>query len=349
MISVSIAMATYNGRNYLGRQLESLVNQPYLPTELVITDDGSNDETLLIVDDFAKSSPFPVRVYRNATRTGYRRNFMLAASLCSSDLIAFCDQDDMWYPHKLATCIECFSDPEILLVYHNADVVSNDGEHIGRLNEFAAKHAISYPMSINPMSYPLGFTQVFRRTIARLSTFWPHSLDPNHPGEPMAHDQWFFFLASVLGRIGYVKEPLAAYLQHGANTFGWNRRMHPLRRVMSACLNPADVYSHRAKSIESRAAILDRAMGELVGQWGDRAEAAAKKYRWLSQIYTARSTIYKSPGFRDRISAFREVLAGGGYHGAWTAGSRSLMKDLCLGIPIGPYLIHSTQAAIGLN
>ncbi len=128
MLSVSVAMATYNGAQHLRRQLDSLAVQSYAPAELVVVDDGSDDETLSIVAAFAKNSPFPVRVHRNETRLGYRGNFMRAANLCNSDLIAFCDQDDYWYPHKIAACVEQFSETDVLLVYHNTDIVTADGK-----------------------------------------------------------------------------------------------------------------------------------------------------------------------------------------------------------------------------
>jgi glycosyltransferase involved in cell wall biosynthesis len=341
MMSVSVAMATYNGQKYLDRQLESLAGQIYPPAELVVTDDASEDRTLSIIEDFSRRSPFPVRIWQNTARIGYRKNFMQASSLCRSDLIAFCDQDDRWYPNKIATCVELFGNSEILLVYHNADVVSSDGAFFDRLEEFAAKHSVSLPSSVNPMSHAMGFTQMFRRTMVQFSALWQYSLDHNHPDQPMAHDQWFFFLASVFGQIAYVDEPLAAYVQHGDNAFGWRATMQPLRKVISALWNPADQYSCRAKYVESLIDILHRASGDLASEWRERADAAVEKYAKLSKIYQARSTIYKSPRLRDRLRAFLDVLAGGGYHGSWALGSRSLLKDICLGIPIGPFLIRS--------
>ena len=78
--SVSIAMATYNGRKHIQRQLGSLAAQTQLPTELVVTDDCSTDDTIAIVDEFAKGAPFTVKVMRNDARLGYRANFMRAAN-----------------------------------------------------------------------------------------------------------------------------------------------------------------------------------------------------------------------------------------------------------------------------
>ena len=179
MISVSVAMATYNGQHNIRRQLDSLAAQKHVPAELIVTDDRSDDDTLAIIEAFAKTAPFPVNVYRNETRLGYRANFMRAASLCRSELIAFCDQDDFWYPHKIAVSVKPFGDPEVLLAYHNADVVTGDGRQIESLATRAAKPSILMPMSSGPWLYALGFTQVFRRSLLRLSNLWPRSLDQN--------------------------------------------------------------------------------------------------------------------------------------------------------------------------
>ena len=84
-------------------QLADLAAQSVLPAELVVCDDGSTDDTLAILERFAITAPFPVRVHRNSERLGYRANFLKCAGLCRSDLIAFCDQDDRWAPRKIET------------------------------------------------------------------------------------------------------------------------------------------------------------------------------------------------------------------------------------------------------
>src|SRR4051812_16300560 len=102
MAGISIALATYNGEKYLSAQLESLALQTRLPAELVVCDDCSTDRTIDIIDEFIARAPFPVRVARNESRLGFVNNFMRAAQGCRADLIAFCDQDDIWEPNKLA-------------------------------------------------------------------------------------------------------------------------------------------------------------------------------------------------------------------------------------------------------
>ena len=196
MLSVSVAMATYNGEQHLGRQLSSLAVQSCLPTELIIVDDGSSDDTLSLLAAFARNAPFPVRIHHNDYRLGYRGNFMRAANLCSAELIAFCDQDDDWYPDKIKKCVAQFVEPDILLVHHNAHVVAENGSRIGWLNQPGLGQAISS----GPLSYSLGFTQIFRRSLLPFSNLRAMSSDESAPDQLLAHDQWIFFWRKLLAK-----------------------------------------------------------------------------------------------------------------------------------------------------
>src|SRR5205807_31314 len=80
--TVSIAMATLNGERYLLAQLESLESQTLLPAELVVSDDGSTDETLRILSSFARTSRMSVRVVATGPRLGYAGNFERALRHC---------------------------------------------------------------------------------------------------------------------------------------------------------------------------------------------------------------------------------------------------------------------------
>src|SRR4029079_623091 len=72
------------------------------PYESCVCDDGSSDDTLRVVVQFASRSSIPVRVHRNPSRLGAAGNFARAISLSEGDLIALADQDDVWLPEKLA-------------------------------------------------------------------------------------------------------------------------------------------------------------------------------------------------------------------------------------------------------
>ena len=76
MTSLSVALCTYNGARFLPAQLESLAAQSRLPDELVIRDDGSSDQTLAILGEFAARAPFATR--SSAGPTAIRRHKVLA-------------------------------------------------------------------------------------------------------------------------------------------------------------------------------------------------------------------------------------------------------------------------------
>ena len=71
MTTVSIALCTYNGERFLDAQLASLVEQSHRPDEVVICDDDSSDATLGIIQTFADTAPFKVRLFRNSQNLGY--------------------------------------------------------------------------------------------------------------------------------------------------------------------------------------------------------------------------------------------------------------------------------------
>jgi len=98
---ISVAMTTYNGRAFLREQLDSILAQSRQVDELVVCDDGSADDTVGILEEFAAAAPFPVRVAVNERNLGSTKNFEKAMSLCIGDIIALCDQDDVWLPRKI--------------------------------------------------------------------------------------------------------------------------------------------------------------------------------------------------------------------------------------------------------
>jgi glycosyltransferase involved in cell wall biosynthesis len=219
MPKVSIALATYNGERYLAAQLDSLAAQASPPSELVVADDCSSDGTMKLIQDFAAKAAFQVHVIRNTVRVGYRVNFMQAAAACSGNLIAFCDQDDIWHAEKLGRMQQPFQDSNVLLAYHNSSLVDEKSSIVGTL--FGKRGATYLPLSMRPWTIIPGHTQVIRRSLVRFTSLHRHSIDPYCTTEPMPHDQWYPFWASVLGTITYVPECLAQYRQHGANLSGW--------------------------------------------------------------------------------------------------------------------------------
>src|SRR3984885_13162302 len=126
-------MCTFNGERFLRQQLESIAGQERLPDELVVCDDGSRDASLEILQEFASRARFPVRIIRNEKNLGSTKNFEKVISLCDEDLIALCDQDDVWRPQKLLRLAQVLkADESVGGVFSDATLIDADEKQIGK-------------------------------------------------------------------------------------------------------------------------------------------------------------------------------------------------------------------------
>jgi glycosyltransferase involved in cell wall biosynthesis len=82
--SISVAMATFNGAAHLEPQWASILAQSRLPSELVMSDDGSDDGTRAQLERFAAVAPFPVRMLHGPERLGVTRNFGRALTVVTA-------------------------------------------------------------------------------------------------------------------------------------------------------------------------------------------------------------------------------------------------------------------------
>ncbi len=350
---ISVAMATYNGAKFLRQQLDSIAAQSRLPAELVVTDDASTDDTVTILTEFAATAPFPVHIHRNPSRLGYRANFMRAMSLCRSDIVALCDQDDLWEANKTEAAMQAFADPDVVLFFHNAWLMDGAGAMIGPANIFALPPR-SAPLSFYPMMNPFGFSIVFRRALMRFADHWPASIDNVEATNRMAHDQWIFFLASVFGVIAYSDARLVRYRQHGGNAYGWKPWTGLRQRLIAKLNDNGGDHLQFAAAAASRARILRAILqtapaGSLSPAERERAEACATFYEGLSPRLALRGEIYVAPRLHRRILACLRLLRMGGYGRGtmWNIGPKAMLKDVALGLAFRPLLVrHSDPKAL---
>ena len=221
-VGISIALCTYNGGEYLHEQLESIVAQTLLPTELVCCDDGSTDETVEILDKFKQSAPFDIRIYRNETNLGPSKNFAKAVSLCEGEWIFFCDQDDRWLPDKiqltvskLAQMSESSAAKTPLLVHTDAIVADNK---LGEIHPSLWEFQHCYPNKGHQIGKLLNQNLVTGCTAVINQALRDKALPI--PGGVMMHDWWFALVASAFGKIDIVPEATIFYRQHGLNDTG---------------------------------------------------------------------------------------------------------------------------------
>src|SRR5690242_12648567 len=121
---ISVAMCTYNGAEFLPAQLESIAQQTRPPDEIIVCDDASTDETRAVLESFARLSSIPVSLYFSDENAGSVKTFERAIGLCSGDVIALSDQDDVWRADKLQFIEQSFiSNPAAGVVFSDAEIV----------------------------------------------------------------------------------------------------------------------------------------------------------------------------------------------------------------------------------
>ena len=106
---IVILLATRNGAAFVQEQLDSYRTQTYGNWELLVSDDGSTDDTIKIIEEFAKQVPQRVMV-RRGPQMGFWQNFvsLVRSDEIDGDLFAYSDQDDVWFPEKLARAVSWF-------------------------------------------------------------------------------------------------------------------------------------------------------------------------------------------------------------------------------------------------
>ena len=128
MTAISVCLATYNGAAFVAEQLRSILDQLTSDDEIIIVDDGSSDDTLDVVNGFEDAR---IRVYPNEKNVGVNETFARAVALATKPIIFLSDQDDVWTPGRKAIMLKAFSDPRVLVVAGNYQLIDRDGGAIG--------------------------------------------------------------------------------------------------------------------------------------------------------------------------------------------------------------------------
>ena len=329
--TLSVVMTSFNGGRFIREQLESLAAQSRQPQELLVCDDGSTDDTLEIVADFQRDAPFPVWIQRNPVRRGYAENFLQGCSLAAGNLIAFCDQDDVWQPAKLARCLEVFAaDDRVLLAVHSADVVDGGLKSRGFCKPDFAQSGVVPPRG-GELEFSLpGFAMVISADLIRKIDWRKRARDFLKADRPlMTHDQWLVFLARSLGGVAQLADRLTLYRQHAGNTCGAILPDRPPRPSLQRAANES-AYCGRAEASAYYSNFLFSLAPTLPPEWQAALQASALQYRQQAVIYAARARLYEGDrSLGDGIRTYATLWKQGAYRSrqACGLGWRASVKD----------------------
>jgi len=229
---VAIAMATFEPDPDLFRvQIESIRAQTLREWVCIISDDCSAPERVeemrsVISDDDR------FRLERSPRRLGFYRNFERALGMVPADAayVALADQDDRWYPEKLATLLGAIGSAN--LVYSDQRVVDEDGTVLADTYWTGRRNNHTNLASLLIANTVTGAASLFRRELLDLALPFPA------PPGTQYHDQWVGLIALATGTIAYVDRPLYDYVQHERAALGHQAANvgHPLAGGLGTAL-----------------------------------------------------------------------------------------------------------------
>jgi len=198
---ISIALCVYNGEEFLEEQLHTLLNQTYPNIELVISDDGSSDNSLNIIRRYADDQR--IKLFVNDRNLGYVKNFEKTIQRCNGEYIALADQDDIWDLNKIEILQKKIGDS--VLVYHDSMLIDARNTELGKMSDLLKMYHGSSPFPFLFYNCISGHSCMFKKSLVEhLGRF-----NSNFP-----HDWWMAFVAGNVGKINYVARPLVKYRQH---------------------------------------------------------------------------------------------------------------------------------------
>ena len=128
---VSIVCPTYNHERYIEASLTSALEQDWDPLEVVVSDDGSSDETARLVDDLGRRWSNRLRAI-DGPHVGITANVNRALRNARGDLVAFLSGDDLFLPGKIAAQAAWFAEsPDRVLCGHDLELIDSEDKMLG--------------------------------------------------------------------------------------------------------------------------------------------------------------------------------------------------------------------------
>jgi len=200
---ISVVIAVYNGEKYIKDQLNSILGQIDDSTEVIISDNGSIDNTCQIIKEFKDSR---IKLYENLENKGSTFNFEYGLKKASGNIIFLSDQDDVWLENKFAICIKWLEEFDVVvtdckIVNADLDVLHESYFSYSRSGKGIIKNLIK-------SSY-LGCCMAFKRKVLQIATPFPSDIAKSY-----IHDIWIGFVSECFFSSYFINTPLLLFRRH---------------------------------------------------------------------------------------------------------------------------------------
>lgn len=233
-IRVSVAMATYNGEKYIKEQIESILNNLKENDELVISDDGSKDNTKSIIEEFQKSDK-RVKLF-DGPKKGVKQNFANAIQNCNGEYIFLSDQDDVWENEKVKKVLATFEKENSTLVIHNCEIVNENLQKSEKTFFEFRNSGRGIWKNIWKNTY-IGCCMAFKSKIKDKILPIPNDIE--------MHDQWIGVINERYGKSYFLDECLIKYRRHENNVS--QMKHYSLGKMIKNRINFIKMYKERIK------------------------------------------------------------------------------------------------------
>lgn len=235
---IDILMAVYQNGLYLAEQIDSLMKQTYSHFRLIIRDDCSTDNSLQIMEAYAKKYPKTITLLKGTENLGAKGNFSALMQYATAPYIMFCDADDVWLPKKIEESLLLMQKHEKLYGAKTPLLIHTDLSVTGK--DLRTLHSSFWKYScINPhldtlnrlliQNIVTGCTILMNQPLLQLAC--------PIPKEAIMHDWWIALTASAFGHLAVLEKPTILYRQHGKNDTGaknWRSPVLYFKRIKKA-------------------------------------------------------------------------------------------------------------------
>ena len=202
---ISVCMIVYNGEKYVLDQIESILKQLSDGDELIISDDGSSDRTVAIIEEI---NDVRIKLFKNNNFKNPTFNMENAMKHASGDVIFFSDQDDIWLDNKVEVSLKYLEKYDYIV----SDCYLTDANlNITSDTRFVPEAKIAknkFLALIQPTPYQ-GSCAAFKRNVLLKSLPFPSYIQ--------SHDRWVGYIASFFFKHALINEKLILYRRHDKN------------------------------------------------------------------------------------------------------------------------------------
>ncbi len=221
-MTISVALCTYNGEQFLKEQLDSILNQTLAVDEIIICDDKSTDATISILKEYKEIFPSVISIYENENTLKSVKNFEKAISLCTGNIIFLSDQDDIWVNNKVEKYCAFFNEnPSI-------EVLASNGYCIDEKSVVSEKYSLwDIPEFLREQNIKIDYFKTityFSNIVTGASMAFRRSILPELLPFPIIkdlhHDEWITIIASSKNAFEMLNEKYFYYRIHDKQQVG---------------------------------------------------------------------------------------------------------------------------------